>query len=133
MRMLKNTEPKYSSPAIPRNPVCTAHQVVALDHFGLKRKVMIAGEFPLTIRVDGQEVVTLMTLGTYPEELALGYLRNQRLIDDIRQIESLAVDWDNDVVNISTSLGKGIIEFKKRMSARIVSTGCGQGLSLIHI
>jgi FdhD protein len=125
--MLKNIEPKYSFPAITRDSVCTGHQVVALDHFGAKRNVMIAGEFPLTIKVDGQEVVTLMTLGTHPEELALGYLRNQRLIDDIRHIESLAIDWDNDVVNIATSLGKGIKEFKKRISNRTVSTGCGQG------
>jgi FdhD protein len=125
--MLKNTEPKCSSPTMTRDAVRTAHQVVALDHFGVKRNVTIAGEFPLTIKVDGREVVTLMTLGTHPEELALGYLRNQRLIDDIRQIRSLAVDWDNDVVNISTSLGKGTLEFKKRVSTRIVSTGCGQG------
>jgi hypothetical protein len=76
--MLKNTVRKYSFPAIRRESLCTTHQVVAFDHFGRKRNIMIASEFPLTIKVDGQEIVTLMTLGTHPEELALGYLVSER-------------------------------------------------------
>ena len=107
--------------------LCPTHEVVAFDHLGQKRRIMIASELPLTIRVDDQEIVTLMTLGTHAEALALGYLRNQRLIEDIRQIKSLSIDWDHNVVNIATSAGKGIKAFNKRMSNRIVSTGCGQG------
>ena len=60
--------------------------VTARDEFGDPRDLNIAGEYPLTIKVDDAEVVTLMTLGTYPEKLTLGYLRNQRLIDDINEI-----------------------------------------------
>ncbi len=59
------------------------HPVEARDEYGDPRELNIAGEFPLTIKVDGREVVTLMTLGTHPEKLTLGYLRNQRLIDNI--------------------------------------------------
>ena len=54
--------------------------VTARDEFGDPRDLNIAGEYPLTIKVDDAEVVTLMTLGTYPEKLTLGYLRNQRLL-----------------------------------------------------
>jgi len=46
--------------------------VIAVDEFMNKRAVNVAGEFPLTLKVDNREVVTLMTLGTHPEELALG-------------------------------------------------------------
>jgi len=49
-------------------------------------------ERPLTLMVDGREIVTLMTLGPAPEWLALGYLRNQRLIEDLTDIRSVEVD-----------------------------------------
>ena len=67
------------------------HAVQAVDEQGEGRDMEIAGEFPLTIKVDEREVVTLMTLGTYPEALTLGYLRNQRLIEDIEAIRSVEV------------------------------------------
>jgi FdhD protein len=67
------------------------HPVQAVDEFGEWRDGRIAGESPLTIKVDGREVVTLMTLGTCPEMLTLGYLRNQRLFEDIRAIRAVEV------------------------------------------
>ena len=76
------------------------HDVVAVDEFGETRDMQIAGEFPLTLEVDDREVVTLMTLGTYPEALTLGYLRNQRLIENIEDIESVVVDWDREQVAV---------------------------------
>jgi FdhD protein len=68
-----------------------------------------------------------MTLGTRPEELTLGYLRNQRLIENIEEIESVAVDWDRGVVQIATVHGRGIIDWEQKLSKRTVTTGCGQG------
>jgi FdhD protein len=103
------------------------HPVVAVDEYGQAREMHVAGEFPLTIKVDGREVVTLMTLGTHPEELALGYLRNQRLIEKIEEIKSVDVDWDRDVVLIETTHGQGIIDWEQKLSKRTVTTGCGQG------
>ena len=44
--------------------------------------------------VDKRELVTLMTLGAAPELLVLGYLRNQRLVDIVADIDSITVDWD---------------------------------------
>lgn len=103
------------------------HDVVAVDEFGGTRDMSIAGESPLTIKVDGQEVVTLMTLGTHPEELALGYLRNQRLVEKIEDIASVTVDWEREQVNIATHRGEGIVDWENKMANRTVTTGCGQG------
>jgi FdhD protein len=101
--------------------------VRALDEFGEPRDLNIAGEYPLTIKVDKTEVVTLMTLGTYPEKLALGYLRNQRLIDDINEIAEVRVDWDRETVDVLTSHGDGIVDLHEKIAKRTVTSGCGQG------
>ncbi|MGA8261798.1 MAG: formate dehydrogenase accessory sulfurtransferase FdhD [Arenicellales bacterium] len=103
------------------------HDVVAIDEFGAGRDMSIAGESPLTIKVDNREIVTLMTLGTHPEELALGYLKNQRLIENIEDIESVMVDWEREQVNITTRRGEGIIDQEEKTAGRTVTTGCGQG------
>jgi len=73
------------------------------------------------------EVVTLMTLGTEPEALTLGYIRNQKLIDDISEIESVTVNWDQEVVDVITRAGTGIGDWQEKMKRRIVTSGCGQG------
>lgn len=103
------------------------HPVQAVDEFGERRDGQIAGEFPLTIKVDGREVVTLMTLGTYPEMLTLGYLRNQRLFEDIHTIASVDVDWERDQVAVTTLSGQGIGDWEHKLAKRTVTTGCGQG------
>jgi FdhD protein len=103
------------------------HPVTAVDEYGERHELRIAGEFPLTLKVDGREVVTLMTLGTRPEELALGYLRNQRLIERIEDIRAVTVDWDRNAVQIETVQGRGIIDWEKKLANRTVTTGCGQG------
>ena len=103
------------------------HPVEAIDEFGTKRDMRVAGEFPLTIKVDEREVVTLMTLGTYPELLALGYLRNQRLVESVYDIKSIKVDWDRETAFVETHAGEGIIDWENKLSKRTVTTGCGQG------
>jgi FdhD protein len=103
------------------------HPVAATDEFGEARDVHIAGESPLTLKVDERELVTLMTLGTHPEELALGYLRNQRLLERIEDIKSVDVDWEKETVWVETHAGKGIADWEQKLSKRTVTTGCGQG------
>ncbi len=103
------------------------HAVRAVDEQGEGRDMEVAGEFPLTIKVDDREVVTLMTLGTYPEALTLGYLRNQRLIEDIETIRSVQVDWEREQVAVTTVDGTGIVDWQEKLSGRTVTTGCGQG------
>jgi FdhD protein len=101
------------------------YAIDAVDEYGQSREVLVAGDRPLTLKVDGQEIVTLMTLGNYPEALTLGYLRNQRLIDDINEITRVWVDWDQERVDVSTQHGNGVQD--ERMQGRTVTTGCGQG------
>ena len=103
------------------------HPVEAIDEFGDMRDMRVAGEFPLTIKVDDGEVVTLMTLGTHPELLALGYLRNQRLVESVEDIKSITVNWERETAQVETRLGQGIIDWENKLSKRIVTTGCGQG------
>ncbi len=114
-------------PRLSNSGLAPTHAVVAVDQFGEQRDVRVSGELPLTLKVDEREVVTLMTLGTHPELLALGYLRNQRLIEDISDIESVDVDWDKESVQVITRNGDGISNWQEKLSKRTVTTGCGQG------
>ena len=101
--------------------------VQAQDQYNQSRTVNVAGESPLTLIVDGHEVVTLMTLGTYPEELAIGYLRNQRLVEHIDHIASVAVDWEKESVHVKLKDSYAIGDWQSKLAKRIVTSGCGQG------
>ena len=78
------------------------NEILAFNHLGENVNVKVAGELPLTIKIDGEELITLMTLGTRPEELTLGYLRNQGLIDSIDDIISVDVKWDIGISEVIT-------------------------------
>jgi FdhD protein len=119
--------PAIHRPIMSNEGLPATHPVEARDEYGDTRELHVAGEFPLTIKVDGREVVTLMTLGTYPEKLTLGYLRNQRLIDQIEEIAEIKVDWDRETVDVITTHGEGISNLQEKISSRIVTSGCGQG------
>jgi FdhD protein len=103
------------------------HAVQAIDEYGDTREMHVAGEFPLTIKVDEREIVTLMTLGTHPELLTLGYLRNQRMLERLDDVAAVEVDWDREQVNVSTVHGRGIADLEERLQKKTVTTGCGQG------
>ncbi len=75
--------------------------------------------------VDRRELVTLMTLGAMPELLVLGYLRNQRLVRLVDEVESITVDWEVGAAAVKTR--SGIRRLKERTARRVVTTGCGQG------
>jgi FdhD protein len=99
--------------------------VDALNERGEVLATPIAGEHPLTLYVDKREIVTLMTLGQAPEALAIGYLRNQRLVRSIEEIAAVQVDWETDSVAVVTHAG--LADLDNRMQKRTVTTGCGQG------
>jgi FdhD protein len=99
--------------------------VDAVDESGAQRPTPIAGEHPLTLYVDKQELLTLMTLGAAPEALAIGYLRNQRLVERIEDIVSVQVDWEVDAVAVTTR--NGLADLEARTQKRTRTTGCGQG------
>jgi FdhD protein len=114
------TRPKISHA---RRPL--TFEVEALNERGEILPTPIAGEHPLTLFVDKREVVTLMTLGQAPEALAIGYLRNQRLVKSVDQIAEVQVDWETDAVAVTTRTP--IDGLDERMEKRTVTTGCGQG------
>ncbi len=99
--------------------------VEAINERGECVPTPIAGEHPLTLYVDKREVVTLMTLGQAPEALAIGYLRNQRLVRSLDEIAAVQVDWETDSAAVTTR--KGIRGLGRKMGKRTVTTGCGQG------
>ncbi|MGH8800223.1 MAG: formate dehydrogenase accessory sulfurtransferase FdhD [Casimicrobiaceae bacterium] len=99
--------------------------VPAVDENGATRDTAVAGEHPLTLYVDKREILTLMTLGAAPEALAIGYLRNQRLLDQVEDIVSVQVDWDVNAVVINTR--SGLRDLDAKLGKRTTTSGCGQG------
>ena len=102
-----------------------AIRVEGVNEFGETVTGHIAAERALTIYLDKREIVTLMTLGTQPELLVLGWLRNQRLIQAIDDICAIQVDWETESVAITTH--KKVDGLEQRLSKKTVTTGCGQG------
>jgi FdhD protein len=100
-------------------------KVAAQDEHGQSCEVAIAGEHPLTVYVDKQELLTLMTLGGAPEALTIGYLRNQRLVDSLQDIVSVHVDWEVNAVSVKTR--NGLVDLDEKTAKRTKTTGCGQG------
>jgi FdhD protein len=125
-------KPHYR-PEITRASRPLTFDIEAINERGEMVPTAIAGENPLTLYVDKREIVTLMTLGQAPEALAIGYLRNQRLVQSIAEIAAVQVDWDTDSVVVTTrkatdgesrARAQGMTD---RMKKRTVTTGCGQG------
>ena len=102
-----------------------AEPVTAIDEFGQTREGQIAAERSLTVYLDKREVLTLMTLGTQPELLVLGWLRNQRLVPDINHIKAIQVDWETESAAVTTF--SGIEDLDIKLGHKTVTTGCGQG------
>jgi len=100
-------------------------EVETVNEHGDRSTTSIPAERPLTVYVDRQELITLMTLGARPEWLVLGYLRNQRLLRSLDDVESITVDWDVGSAAVKTR--RGIAKLRQRTSRRVVTTGCGQG------
>ena len=99
--------------------------VDARDPSGAIVPTPIAGEHPLTLYVDKREIVTLMTLGAAPEALVIGFLRNQRLVESIDEIESVQVDWEVNAAVVTTY--SGLVDLDRKTEKRTATTGCGQG------
>jgi FdhD protein len=112
--------PRLTQAARPATFLVDAH-----DETGQHRPTPIAGEHPLTLYVDKREVLTMMTLGAAPEALAIGFLRNQRLVKSIEEIVSVQVDWDVGAVAVKTR--SGLADLEARTARRTATTGCGQG------
>ena len=71
---------------ISSNGLSPTSTVITYNHLEKETDSKVAGELPLTIKINDTEIITLMTLGTRPEELTLGYIRNQGIIENIEDI-----------------------------------------------
>jgi FdhD protein len=120
-------------PRLTQAQAALTRSVQACNELGERLEAEIPAERALVVYLDKRELVTLMTLGGQPELLVLGFLRNQRLIDSVDQIESITVDWtvgegelgEPGVAAVNTRPEAGVAV--QRGAERVVTTGCGQG------
>ncbi|MEZ8823811.1 formate dehydrogenase accessory sulfurtransferase FdhD [Vibrio amylolyticus] len=106
------------------NPLQTM-EVEVFDEYGEKLVKQIACERPLTVILNWKEIVTLMTLGSRPETLVLGYLKNQGFLSDPEAIDSIIIDWETHSAAVITK--ENIDHLDKALKKKTVTSGCGQG------
>jgi FdhD protein len=112
-------------PRLTQAKVPLTHAVEAVNEFGQALDVSMPAERALTLYVDKQELVTLMTLGACPELLVLGWLRNQRLVNAPEEVESITVDWSVESAAVKTR--SGLKDLATKTARKTVTSGCGQG------
>jgi FdhD protein len=86
-------QPIAGAPRLSAASCESMREISVVDESGERRLIYVPSERPLTVLLDGRELVTLMTLGASPELLVLGFLINQRLIGGVAEIESITVDY----------------------------------------
>jgi FdhD protein len=118
-------EPVRFAPRLSAASCEPLREISIVDENGDRRPIQVPVERPLTLFVDGREIVTLMTLGANPEMLVLGYLRNQRLIAEVAAIESITVDWNSGAAAVKTRAGA--LGLGAGGEPQLVSTGCALG------
>ena len=106
------------------NPLQTM-DVEVYDEYGEKLVKSIACERPLTVLLNWKEIVTLMTLGSRPEALVLGYLKNQSFISDPQTLDSVIIDWETNSAAVVTK--ENIDHLEPALKKKTVTSGCGQG------
>ena len=86
----------------PANPRLS-QSVDGVDHAGAPIQVPVVHERALTLFLNGQEIVTMMTIGDHPEMLAVGYLLNQNMLKNDDEITAVDYDEDLEVVVVRTA------------------------------
>ncbi len=107
----------------PDDPNLTA-KVEGVDHQGKMVTASVTVERPLTLFLNGQEIVTMMTIGDYPEYLAIGYLINQNMLSAEDTIS--AVDYDEDLETIVVRTDRET-NFEDKLRKKTLTSGCAQG------
>lgn len=98
--------------------------VTGIDQSGQSVDLSVVEERPLTIYLNSREIVTAMTIGDYPEFLALGFLRNQRMLSDTDEITGVDFDEELETVVVRTAQETSH-EDKLRKKTR--TSGCAVG------
>jgi FdhD protein len=98
--------------------------VTGVDHTGAVVETRVIHEKPLTLYLNSQEIVTMMTIGDHPEELAIGYLLNQGMLKPGDAVTGVDVDDELAVVVVRTP---GETNFESKLKKRTQTSGCAQG------
>ena len=107
----------------PANPKLT-ERVSGIDHQGNPVQTSVVVERPLTLYLNGQEIVTMMTICDFPDYLAVGYLLNQNMLraDD----EITAIDFDEEIETVVVRT-KRQTDFEDKLRKKTLTSGCAQG------
>ncbi len=107
----------------PDDPALSA-TVTGIDHTGAMVETRVIHEKPLTLYLNAQEIVTMMTIGDHPEELAIGYLLNQGMLKPGDAVTGVEVDDELGVVVVRTPEATN---FEAKLKKRTQTSGCAQG------
>ncbi len=107
----------------PDDPRLT-RSVQGVDHLGARDTIKVVEERPLTIFLNGTEIVTAMTIGDYPEYLALGFLYNQGMLAEQEAV--LAVDFDAELETVVVRTD-GHSNFEEKLRKKTRTSGCAVG------
>ena len=108
------------NPADPR----LTERVVGTDQAGAPLETTVTVERPLTVYLNSQEIVTMMTVGDYPDYLAVGYLLNQNMLDPAQTITGVDFDEEIDTVVVRTD---SETNFEDKLRKKTLTSGCAQG------
>jgi FdhD protein len=95
-----------------------------VDQDGVPVAASVIVERPLTLFLNGQEIVTMMTIGDYPEYLAVGYLLNQNMLAAGDEISGINFDTDIETVVVRTPRQTN---FEQKLQKKTQTSGCAQG------
>src|SRR6202161_1360999 len=98
--------------------------VRGVDQEGRSVETAVVVERPLTLFLNGQEIVTMMTVGDHPDCLAVGYLLNQNMLREDDRITALDQDEDLQTVVVRTPRRT---DFEKKLRKKTLTSGCAQG------
>ena len=107
----------------PDDPRLT-RRVPGVDQDGAAIETAVVVERPLTLFLNGQEIVTMMTIGDYPAYLAVGYLLNQNMLQRDDRIEAIDHDDELGVVVVRTARKT---DYEKKLRKKTLTSGCAQG------
>ena len=99
-------------------------QVAGLDHLGAEISLNVVEERPLTIWLNGQEIVTAMTIGDYPEYLAQGFLSNQGMLTKEEIVEAVDFDAELETVVVRTNRPSN---YEAKLKKKTRTSGCAVG------
>jgi len=98
--------------------------VSGIDQTGTAVDTRVVHEKALTLFLNSQEVVTMMTIGDHPDLLAIGYLVNQNMLARDEKITEIEYDEDLEVVVVRTA---SETDFEEKMKKKVRTSGCAQG------